>query len=221
MATKVDYLRTLAEQTARSITWDTEKWTEYLRTAGKLYKYPFEDQLLIHAQRPQATAVADYDVWNKRMGRYVRRGTNGIALLDEAAEPARIRYVFDIADTGRKENSKTPYLWQFTDEHFPLISEAFEAEYQAPAEEGLALQIKTAAFLLSDEHWKSFHSDILRIVDKSSLGDYDEDTVRNVFSSAVAASAAYAALSRCELYPDPIVTGQIFGIFRCSIRRAP
>ena len=210
MATKVDYLRTLAEQTARSITWDTEKWTEYLRTAGKLYKYPFEDQLLIHAQRPQATAVADYDVWNKRMGRYVRRGSNGIALLDETSEPVRIRYVFDITDTGRNENSKTPYLWQLGDEHIPLISKDFEAEYQVPAEEGLALQIKTAAFLLSDEHWNSFRSDILRIVDKSSLGDYDEDTIRNVFSSVVAASAAYAALSRCELYPDPIVTGADF-----------
>ncbi|MBQ3702506.1 MAG: hypothetical protein II885_07100 [Oscillospiraceae bacterium] len=111
MATKVDYFLNLAEQTARKITWNVGEWTAFLCTAGRLYKYSFPDQLLIYAQCPQATAVADYNIWNTRMGRYVRRGTAGIGLLDDAAEPMQVKYVFDVADTGRRENSKTPYLW--------------------------------------------------------------------------------------------------------------
>ena len=100
MPSKTEEYLTLAQRTANGLTRYWESWTDYLTTASRLYKYPFADQLMIYAQRPDATACADFDIWNNRMNRYVRRGAKGIALLDESSGFPRLHYVFDVSDTG-------------------------------------------------------------------------------------------------------------------------
>ena len=113
----------LAQRTANGLTRYWESWTDYLTTASRLYKYPFADQLMIYAQRPDATACADYDIWNNRMNRYVRRGSKGIALLDESSGFPRLHYVFDVSDTGVRRNSRDPDLWQYNDDLKQPVSE--------------------------------------------------------------------------------------------------
>lgn len=113
MPSKTEEYLVLAQRTANGLTRYWESWTDYLTTASRLYKYPFSDQLMIYAQRPDAIACADYDVWNNRMNRYVRRGAKGIALLDESSGFPRLHYVFDVSDTGVRCNSRDPEVWQF------------------------------------------------------------------------------------------------------------
>ena len=108
MPSKTEEYLVLAQRTANGLTRYWESWTDYLTTASRLYKYPFADQLMIYAQRPDATACADFDIWNNRMNRYVRRGAKGIALLDESSGFPRLHYVFDVSDTGVRRNSRDP-----------------------------------------------------------------------------------------------------------------
>ena len=116
-------------RTANGLTRYWESWTDYLTTASRLYKYPFADQLMIYAQRPDATACADYDVWNSRMNRYVRRGSKGIALLDESSGFPRLHYVFDVSDTGVRRNSRDPEVWQYNDDLKQPVSEMLSKTY--------------------------------------------------------------------------------------------
>ena len=116
MPSKTEEYLVLAQRTANGLTRYWESWTDYLTTASRLYKYSFPDQLMIYAQRPDATACADYDVWNNRMNRYVRRGSKGIALLDESSGYPRLHYVFDVSDTGVRRNSRDPEVWQYNDD---------------------------------------------------------------------------------------------------------
>ena len=121
MPDKVSFYREMAEQTAQQLTWDISAWTGFLKTAARLYKYPFHEQLLIYAQRPDATACADYDLWNNTMRRYVKRGSHGIALLDTSRDRPQIKYVFDVSDTGGGEYSRRLNLWEYRDEHYTLF----------------------------------------------------------------------------------------------------
>ena len=102
MPGKYEYYAELAKKTAKQLAASTENWTSFLTTAARLYKYPYHEQLMIYAQRPDASACADFDTWNKRMGRYVRRGSTGIALIDGAVNYPKLRYVFDVSDTGTR-----------------------------------------------------------------------------------------------------------------------
>ena len=117
MPTKAEQYAQMADQVARQLTGSWQEWAGFLTTAARLYKYPFHEQLMIYAQRPDATACAEYDLWNNRMGRYVRRGSKGIALVDDSGDRPRLRYVFDISDTGTREHSRTPWLWTMNEEH--------------------------------------------------------------------------------------------------------
>ena len=112
MPSKAEEYLALAQRTANGLTRYWESWTDYLTTASRLYKYPFADQLMIYAQRPDATACAEFDIWRNRMNRYVRRGSKGIALLDESSGFPRLHYVFDVSDTGVRRNSRDPEVWQ-------------------------------------------------------------------------------------------------------------
>ena len=112
MPSKTEEYLALAQRTANGLTRYWESWTDYLTTASRLYKYPFADQLMIYAQRPDATACAEFDIWRNRMNRYVRRGSKGIALLDESSGFPRLHYVFDVSDTGVRRNSRDPEVWQ-------------------------------------------------------------------------------------------------------------
>ena len=122
MASKLQEYRRMSEEAQRQLTGSLERWQSFLATASRLYKYPYHEQVMIHAQRPDATACAEFDVWNNTMRRYVRRGSKGIALIDTSGDRERLRYVFDVSDTGTRPNSRSLNLWELREEHIPAVS---------------------------------------------------------------------------------------------------
>ena len=200
MPSKTEEYLALAQRTANGLTRYWESWTDYLTTASRLYKYSFPDQLMIYAQRPDATACADYDIWNNRMNRYVRRGSKGIALLDESSGYPRLHYVFDVSDTGVRRNSRDPERWEMNDDLFKPVSEMLTAEYGI-SHERLSQQLVNIAEKLVNDYWDNNSGDILNIVDGSLLMDYDEAGVEMQFKSAAAISVTYTLLERCGFEP--------------------
>ncbi len=199
---KVQQIALLAEETERNLTRSRQSWTSFLHTAARLYKYPFNEQLLIFAQRPEATACADYDIWNKQMNRYIRRGSKGIALIDTDTEPRTLKYVFDVSDTGKTERSKTPFLWEYRDEHENTVTSALESKYDVSAKNGIANQLESIAAQLVDEYWGNYKRDIFDIVDDSFLEGYDEDNIGMAFRNAAVVSTTYTLLTRCGINAD-------------------
>ena len=199
---KVQQIALLAEETERNLTRSRQSWTSFLHTAARLYKYPFNEQLLIFAQRPEATACADYDIWNKQMNRYIRRGSKGIALIDTDTEPRTLKYVFDVSDTGKTERSKTPFLWEYRDEHENTVTSALESKYDVSAKIGIANQLESIAAQLVDEYWGNYKRDIFDIVDDSFLEGYDEDNIGMAFRNAAVVSTTYTLLTRCGINAD-------------------
>ncbi len=199
---KVQQIALLAEETERNLTRSRQSWTSFLHTAARLYKYPFNEQLLIFAQRPEATACADYDIWNKQMNRYIRRGSKGIALIDTDTEPRTLKYVFDVSDTGKTERSKTPFLWEYRDEHENVVASALESKYDVSAKNGIANQLESIAAQLVDEYWGNFKRDVFDIVDDSFLEGYDEDNIGMAFRNAAVVSTTYTLLTRCGINAD-------------------
>ena len=201
MPSKLQFYKQLAEQTAVKITGSYQKWTAFLQTMARVYKYPYHEQLMIFAQRPEATACAEYELWNKQMGRYVRRGSSGIALIDHSGDNPRLKYVFDVADTGGTEKSRRPYLWQFREEYEKSLHDALAAHFES---DGITFPdlIEEIATWSADEYWTDHKRDILDIVDGSFLADYDEENIRFVFQQAAVVSSTYTVLSRCGLDPD-------------------
>ena len=200
MPSKTEEYLALAQRTANGLTRYWESWTDYLTTASRLYKYPFADQLMIYAQRPDATACADYDIWNNRMNRYVRRGSKGIALLDESSGFPRLHYVFDVSDTGVRRNSRDPDLWQYNDDLKQPVSEMLAATYGISGER-VSQQLADVAGKLVADYWDNNSEDISAIVDGSLLMDYDEAGVEMQFKSAAAMSVTYTLLERCGFEP--------------------
>ena len=200
MPSKTEEYLALAQRTANGLTRYWESWTDYLTTASRLYKYPFADQLMIYAQRPDATACADYDIWNNRMNRYVRRGSKGIALLDESSGFPRLHYVFDVSDTGVRRNSRDPEVWQLGPDLVQPVSEMVAATYGISGER-VSQQLADVAGKLVADYWDNNSGDILAIVDGSLLMDYDEAGVEMQFKSAAAISVTYTLLERCGFEP--------------------
>ena len=201
MPSKTEEYLALAQRTANGLTRYWESWTAYLTTASRLYKYRFEDQLMIYAQRPDATACADYDIWNNRMNRYVRRGSKGIALLDESSGYPRLYYVFDVSDTGVRRNSRDPDLWQYNDDLKQPVSDALTAAYGI-SHERFSQQLADIAGKLVADYWDNNSEDIRAIVDGSFLMDYDSTGLEMQFKSAAAISVTYTLLERCGFEPD-------------------
>ena len=201
MSEKILYYAQLAEDTARRLTGSWERWAGFLATAGRLYKYPYPDQLMIYAQRPDATACASYDVWNDRMNRYVRRGSKGIALLDDAGDRLRLRYVFDLADTGTRPNSRDPWLWTLEDRHGIPVKAMLERRYGTAADT-LPQQLADVAGMLADDYWADHGQEISGILANSMLEEYDELNRGLAFKRAVTASTTFALLSRCGYSPE-------------------
>ncbi len=201
MSQKTLYYAQLAEDTARRLTGNWERWAGFLATAGRLYKYPYPDQLMIYAQRPDATACASYDVWNDRMNRYVRRGSKGIALLDDTGDRLRLRYVFDLADTGTRQNSRDPWLWTLEDRHRIPVAAMLERRYGTAAAD-LPQQLADAAGQLADAYWADHGQEIGSILANSMLEEYDELNRGLAFKRAVTASTTFALLSRCGYAPE-------------------
>ena len=200
MPSKTEEYLALAQRTANGLTRYWESWTDYLTTASRLYKYPFADQLMIYAQRPDATACADFDIWNNWMNRYVRRGAKGIALLDESSGFPRLHYVFDVSDTGVRRNSRDPEVWQFNDDLKQPVSEMLSKTYGIGGER-VSQQLADIAGKLAADYWDNNGGDIRAIVDGSLLMDYDEAGVEMQFKSAAAISVTYTLLERCGFEP--------------------
>ena len=202
MPSKLQKYMQMADEAQRQITGSYRGWTGFLTTAARLYKYPYAEQVMIHAQRPDATACAEYDFWNEKMGRYVRRGSKGIALIDSSGERPRLRYVFDVSDTGGREFPKSRYLWEYREEHADAVSAMLESRYGVDGKGGLIDQLERIASQLAEEYWRDYKRDILAIVDDSFLYGYDEFNVGAAFQSAAAVSIAYSLMSRCGLEAD-------------------
>ena len=200
MPSKTEEYLALAQHTANGLTRYWENWTDYLTTASRLYKYSFADQLMIYAQRPDATACASFDIWNNRMNRYVRRGSKGIALLDQSSSVPCLHYVFDVSDTGVRRNSRDPEVWQLGPDLVQPVSEMIAREYGV-YHERLSQQISDLTGKLVDSYWDNNSNDILDIVDGSFLMDYDEAGQEFQFKSAAAISVTYTLLERCGIEP--------------------
>ena len=198
MPSKAEFYRQMAEQVSTRLVGSWQEWTAFLTTAARLYKYPFHEQMMIYAQRPDATACAEYDLWNEKMGRYVRRGSKGIALVDDSGDKPRLRYVFDISDTGTREHSRTPWLWQLEEQHIGPVSAMLECNYGVAGDD-LAQQLIDVAGKLASEYWDEHQQDFHYIVDGSFLEEYDELNIEVQFKSAATVSIAYALMSRCGL----------------------
>lgn len=198
MTTKMAYYAGMAEEAARKVTSSRERWTGFLTTAARLNKYPYNEQLMIHIQRPDATACAEYDLWNEKMNRYVKRGSKGIALLDYSGERPRLRYVFDVSDTGTRRNSRDVNLWKMQDEHREFVQSALEKAFDVSAHgTSFELQVETIAKQLVMDYWEDNKRYFFDIIENSFLEEYDELNTEMAFRNAATVSITYAVYSRC------------------------
>ena len=191
-----EYMRH-ADEVALTLTQSSQNWTAFLTTAARLYKYPYHEQLMIYSQRHEATACAEFDVWNTRMGRYIKRGSKGIFLSDGK----NARYVFDISDTSTRGRHRPFNLWEYKNEYEPVISKMLGDRYNAEGS-GIYDQLSDAIRNMAREYWTDNRKNILDIVANSFLEGYDEYNIQVNFIEAVNVSAMYAVLSRCGLEPD-------------------
>lgn len=197
MASKYEDFIQHADETALSLTRSSQNWTTYLTTAARLYKYPYHEQLMIYSQRPDATACAEYDIWNKRMGRYVKRGSKGIMI----AGTNGVRYVFDVSDTGERERSRPFKLWEYSNEHEQLITAALNERYSISGSM-LFDTVQSASRKLAEEYWSDNQNNIIDTIANSFLEGYDRYNIRYNFINAVSVSTTYSVLSRCGADPD-------------------
>ena len=202
MPNKLQFYSEFAERTARQITGSYRSWTAFLATAARLYKYPYNEQLMIYAQRPNATACAEYDFWKDRMGRYVQRGSTGIALIDTSGYQPRLRYVFDVADTAPRDAARSFTLWEMRAEHEAKVCSMLTEQYDVPQDGGIIAQFERVADKLALEYWTEQKRDICDIVADSFLNGYDEDNIRMAFKTAASTSITYALMARCGFSPD-------------------
>ena len=202
MPSKLQFYSEFAERTARQITGSYRSWTAFLATAARLYKYPYNEQLMIYAQRPNATACAEYDFWKDRMGRYVQRGSTGIALIDTSGYQPRLRYVFDVADTAPRDAARNFTLWEMRTEHEAKVCSMLTEQYDVPQDGGIIAQFERVADKLALEYWTEQKRDICDIVADSFLNGYDEDNIRMAFKTAASTSITYALMARCGFSPD-------------------
>ena len=196
---KIDDYVQLAAQTAREISADGETWRSFLQTASTLYKYGFYDQMMIYAQRPDATACASFELWTNTMRRYVRRGAKGIALLDMTGDVPRYHYVFDAADTGMRKDSRSPFVWAVNEENSAVIGTMLEKEYEVSANRGLAGQLEEIAMQKAMDYWQEHQDELRDIVDGSLLMEYDELNLELAFRNTATTGVQYMLFSRCGL----------------------
>ena len=210
MPSKYQEYRQMADTAERQLTSSYKSWTQFLRTAARLYKYPYNEQVMIHAQRPDATACAEYDFWNKKMGRFIRRGSTGIALIDTSGQKPQLRYVFDVADTGEREHSRPVHLWRFRAEHEDIVAATLERSYDVSVSDGIVEQMESAAAQLAREYWADHKRDILHNIDDSYLDGYDEFNTEVQFRNAAKVSITYMLMSRCGLEPEAYLEPEDF-----------
>ena len=203
MEDKRKSLAQLSEFIAANSTQSYENWTHFLRFAGRFYKYSYDEQIGIYLQRPDATAVASYEIWNEKMHRYIKRGSVGIAVLDNSGESVCVRYLFDIADTGTRANSRIPNIWEMRREHENAIVQDLDRRYGIPGDVGaLENHLELLAMQMASVYWEENSAPIAHILDGSGLSVYDTDALGINFQKALSNSVLYLLISRCLGNPD-------------------
>ena len=199
----LDEIRGLAEYHATRISSSPRDWMNYLDTAARLYRYPFMDQLLIHAQRPKATACASLELWNEKMLRWVNRGAKGIALLDETMQKTRLRYVFDIQDTHKVKGGRTPYLWRLQEKQQEELLNHLEEVYGLEVIDtgSLSDALMATAKYMVEENLDEYLDGLTYVMEGTYLEELEEDTIRSEFRSLLTDSIYYTLASRCGLDP--------------------
>ena len=209
MANKREQLAEMFESITKQVTSSLANWTNFLDVVGKLYKYPFHEQLMIYAQRPDATACAEYGLWNNTMNRYVKRGTTGIALIDPTTDNHSIKYVFDVTDTSGRDNSRKPYLWEMQEHYETPILEMFEDKFDVKSD-SIYDAIDIVANNLAKEYYEDNKKDLLYLVEDSFLEELDDDNIGVTFENAVSVSIAYTLMKRMGLDTDEHFTHEDF-----------
>ena len=202
MGEKEQLYANAAQRVSCQITDDFHDWTEFLKTAGRLYKYPFEQQLLIYAQRPEAVACAEADLWEQRMRRHIRDGSRSIVVVDNSGKRPVLRYLFDVSDTEGGADARHPWLWEYREEYHDAVSAALERRFGRSGEDDMAARLDEISERLAQEFWNDHKEDILDAVPGSFLDGFDEFNVEVSFRRAASVSMAYALMSRCNLEPD-------------------
>ena len=200
---RLDEIRGLAEYHAAHISSSPRDWMNYLDTAARLYRYPFMDQLLIHAQRPKATACASLELWNEKMLQWVNRGAKGIALLDETMQKTRLRYVFDIQDTHKVKGGRTPYLWRLQEKQQEELLNHLEEVYGLEAKDtgSLSDALMATAKYMVEENLDEYLDGLTYVTEGTYLEELEENTIRSEFRSLLTDSIYYTLASRCGLDP--------------------
>lgn len=218
MAAKLQYVSELAGQTAREVTKNVDSWKRYLTTASRLYKYPFDEQLLIFAQRPDATACAEMELWNDKMRRWVRAGSKGIALIRQNGNGrSYLEYVFDIADTRPVRGAKTPWIWELREEHQETVLAALERQYGETAGTDFGSRLMELASRAAREIYQEHLAELSYGVEGSFLEGLDSLNLEVRYRDTLTASVQYALLSRCGLDPSAYLEdGDLRGITEFS-----
>lgn len=200
MASKYQTITDMAEQASHSITESPEKWMQFLTTAANNYKYRFKDQLLIFAQKPNTTACADIETWN-RLSRWVNRGTKGVALLVDRDVPYKLRYVFDVSDTNSRAGHNV-FLWQMADRYGDSVVEALENSFgEVENKSGFVSVLLETAKNVVEDNVSDYFSDLLIIKKDSLLDDLDELNTEVWFKETLTNSISFMLLTRCGIEP--------------------
>jgi len=210
LATKLQLITELSERTARSVTRSHANWTSFLKTAAHNYKYPFQDQLLIYAQRPDATACAPIEVWNGKLGRWVNKGAKGIALIDDSGSRLRLRHVFDVSDTNSRYN-RPVLLWEMRDKYAKAVTESLENTFgDLDDKNDLPSALVSAAHNAVDDNCTDYLPELLSFREGSFLEELDDLNVEVFFKNALKSSVACMLLTRCGYNADEYLTFEDF-----------
>ena len=209
---KLQDIRDLAQEHAVSVSGSPRDWMDYMDTASRLYRYSFSDQLLIHAQRPDATACASLELWNEKMLRWVNRGARGIALFDETWQNTKLRYVFDISDTHMVAGGRSPYLWQMQEHQREEILTHLAEVYALEEKDTATLQdaLMAVAREMVSDNLEEYLDGLEYAVEGTYLEDLDEVTIRSDFRQLATDSVYYLLSRRCGLDPMELLEEEDF-----------
>ena len=209
---KLQDIRNLVQEHAVSISSSPGDWMDYMDTASRLYRYSFSDQLLIHAQRPDATACASLELWNEKMLRWVNRGARGIALFDETWQNTKLRYVFDISDTHMVAGGRSPYLWKMQEHQREEILTHLAEVYALEEKDAATLQdaLMAVAREMVNDNLEEYLDGLEYAVEGTYLEDLDEVTIRSDFRQLATDSVYYLLSRRCGLDPMELLEEEDF-----------
>lgn len=215
MATKLHIMSELAAQTTQQLTQSVDSWKSFLNSAAWLYKYPFHEQVLIHAQRPDATACAPMQLWNNRFGRWVNKGAKGIAVIDDSGHKPALRYVFDVSDTNTRYN--IPFrLWQTKSQYTAQIIEELQNHFGDAGVENadIAATVLGISINAISDNYRDYYEELLKAADNSALADISDDEISSTFVLQLMTSVSHTVLVRMGIDPAAIFHGDEYESIR-------